>query len=97
MSFNRMLAYACLLLISLCLISLCVGCSCIHEDYKTGACGLYEKVNGTTELVSNKWFSEPCGCDDLYETFRRQEPLDSNYCVRCNHPYDLCEPFNTCD
>lgn len=96
MSFHRMLSITCFILLALCLIGSCFGCYCIDKDYKTGACTVYEKRDGELVFVSQQWFTQPCGCDDLYETFVRQDPPDTNYCVKCNHPYYTCNSFNTC-
>lgn len=96
MKWPELLSLTCVILLLLSLLAALVGCSCIDKDYKTGACTVYQKDGDDLVFVSQEWYTRPCGCDDLYETFLRQAPLDTNYCVKCNHPYNTCNSFNTC-
>ena len=84
-------------IIVVCLMCTLFSCECIDKNYKTGACAVYQKQDGELIFVSEQWFTRPCGCDDLEETFLRQTPLDTNYCVKCNHPYNNCNSYNTCN
>jgi len=96
LTFHELLVYTCGILIFLTIIGL--GCECILQEYRTGACSYYEKTDGTLVFIKQEWISENCGCDDLLERFNRiaQSQPDST-CVVCEHPYNSCPTVSTCD
>ena len=97
MSYNRMTTYTALALLGLSILA--YACDCIVQDYKTGACDYYElQPDGTRVFIEQIWMQENCGCDDLEERFSRAASgLRDNQCITCNHPYDSCPSFSTCD
>lgn len=75
---------------------LLMSCECIDKDYKTGVCGIYEIDGEELVLLEHYWFTEPCGCEDLFDRFIQATPSADNRCIQCAHPYNICPPYNTC-
>lgn len=92
----RITAYTAIVFLSLACVLL--ACECFIQDYKVGACDFYTmQADGTYVFEEQIWLEENCGCDDLEARFLQiSSGLQDNQCVRCQHPYDICDSLTTC-
>jgi hypothetical protein len=97
MSFNRLLTYTCLALIAPMLLGALIACECVDQKYRTAPCDIYNIVNDSTlEFVEQRWVQENCGCDDLLERFELMSQ-DPSTCIVCEHPYEKCPAYSSCN